>query len=70
VTLVGLVSDHAAVVPLEKFAQLASYPKVVAVVAYDEPTEHQTQYAPYVLTANGVVQPGGAPSSQVGGSKP
>jgi hypothetical protein len=70
VTLVGLASDHAAVVPLEKFAQLASYPKVVAVVAYDEPTEHQTQYAPYVLTANGVVQPGGAPSSQVGGSKP
>jgi hypothetical protein len=61
VSLVGLAPDHAAVVPLEKFGELAGYPKVVAVVAYDEPTEHQTQYAPYTLTANGMVQPGGAP---------
>jgi hypothetical protein len=31
----------------------------VAVVAYDEPTELVQQYAPYTLTVNGVVQPGG-----------
>jgi hypothetical protein len=63
VTLVGLAETHAAVVPLEKFADLSAYPKVVAVIAYDEPTEHQTQYAPYELTANGTLQPGGAPIS-------
>jgi hypothetical protein len=61
VTLVGLAPDHAAVVPLQKFAELSAYPKVVAVVAYDEPTEQQTQYAPYALTANGTLQPGGGP---------
>ena len=57
--MVGLAAGHAAVVPLEKFADLASYPKIVAVVAYDEPTEKLSQYAPYVLTANGTRQPGG-----------
>jgi hypothetical protein len=36
------------------------FPQVVAVVAYDEPTELVTQAAPYTLTVNGVVQPGGA----------
>ena len=40
-------------------AKLAAYPKVVAIVAYDEPTEEVQQYAPYTLTVNGVVQPGG-----------
>jgi hypothetical protein len=59
VTLVGLAANHAAVVPLAKFADLASYHTVVAVVAYDEPTAKQNQYAPYVLTANGTPQPGG-----------
>jgi hypothetical protein len=39
---------------------LTVFPKVVAVVAYDEPTELVQQYAPYTLTVNGVVQPGGA----------
>lgn len=39
---------------------LTPFPKVVAVVAYDEPTELVNQYAPYTLTVNGVVQPGGA----------
>lgn len=39
---------------------LSVFPKVVAVVAYDEPTELVQQYAPYALTVNGVVQPGGA----------
>ncbi|MFL6121101.1 hypothetical protein [Actinophytocola sp.] len=38
---------------------LTVFPKVVAVVAYDEPTETVQQYAPYTLTVNGVVQPGG-----------
>jgi len=36
------------------------FPKVVAVVSYDEPTELVQQYAPYTLTVNGVAQPGGA----------
>ena len=36
------------------------YDKVVAIVAYDEPTELVQQYAPYTLKVNGVVQPGGA----------
>jgi hypothetical protein len=80
VTLVGLASDHAAVVPLQKFAELSAYPRIVAVVAYDEPSERQTQYAPYALTANGSRLPGGTPPQaaglpdsappQAGGSKP
>jgi hypothetical protein len=37
----------------------ALFPKVSVVVAYDEPTELVQQYAPYTLTVNGVVQPGG-----------
>jgi len=32
---------------------------VSAIVTYDEPTETISQYAPYVLTVNGVAQPGG-----------
>jgi Immune inhibitor A peptidase M6 len=32
---------------------------VGAVVTYDDPTETIVQYAPYTLTVNGVVQPGG-----------
>ncbi|WP_331461260.1 peptidase M6 immune inhibitor A [Micromonospora tarapacensis] len=44
-------------------ALLTAFPKVVAIVAYDEPTEQVTQYAPYTLTVNKVVQPGGAPLS-------
>ncbi|MET7397400.1 choice-of-anchor J domain-containing protein [Dactylosporangium sp. NPDC005572] len=43
-----------------QLALLALFPKVVAIVAYDEPTEQVQQYAPYTLTVNGVVQPGGA----------
>jgi hypothetical protein len=31
-----------------------------AIVMYDEPTESITRYAPYTLTVNGVLQPGGA----------
>ncbi|GAA2610835.1 hypothetical protein GCM10010399_47130 [Dactylosporangium fulvum] len=43
-----------------QLALLALFPKVVAIVAYDEPTEQVQQYAPYTLTVNGVVQPGGS----------
>jgi Immune inhibitor A-like, MAM domain len=32
---------------------------VAAIVTYDDPPETSTQYAPYRLTVNGVVQPGG-----------
>jgi hypothetical protein len=32
---------------------------VAAVVTYDDPTEGSTQYAPYRLTVNNVIQPGG-----------
>jgi Immune inhibitor A-like, MAM domain len=38
---------------------LTLFPKVVAIVAYDEPTEQVNQYAPYTLTVNGFQQPGG-----------
>jgi Immune inhibitor A-like, MAM domain len=44
-------------------AQLAlasPFDKVVAIVAYDEPTEQVQQYAPYTLEVNGVTQPGGS----------
>ncbi|MFI5910036.1 choice-of-anchor J domain-containing protein [Dactylosporangium sp. NPDC051541] len=42
-----------------QLALLSLFPKVVAVVAYDEATEQVQQYALYTLTVNGVVQPGG-----------
>jgi hypothetical protein len=45
-----------------QLALAGPFDKVVAIVAYDEPTEQVQQYASYVLTVNGVVQPGGAPS--------
>ncbi|MET0419158.1 MAG: peptidase M6 immune inhibitor A, partial [Actinoplanes sp.] len=60
VSLVGLDDKRAIRVPLEEFALLESYPKVVAIVAYDEPTEEIKQYAPYRLTVNGVLQHGGS----------
>jgi immune inhibitor InhA-like protein len=60
VTLVGLAGRHAKVVPVARFAELKAYPRVVAIVSYDEPTEAVGQYAPYELTVNGKRQPGGA----------
>jgi hypothetical protein len=39
---------------------LSPFDQVVAIVAYDEPTEQVQQYAPYTLKVNGVIQPGGA----------
>jgi hypothetical protein len=41
-----------------KIERLAGFGQIVAMVAYDEPTEQVQQYAPYTLTVNGVVQPG------------
>jgi hypothetical protein len=43
----------------EVLGTLSPFDRVVAIVAYDEPTELQPQYAPYTLTVNGVIQPGG-----------
>jgi len=43
----------------EQRAFLRGYPEVVAIVAYDEPTEQFRPQALYTLKANGVVQPGG-----------
>jgi hypothetical protein len=59
VTLVGIDGNRAQLVPVEKFRELEKYPQVVAIVAYDEPTEEVKQYAPYRLVVNGVLQPGG-----------
>lgn len=44
-------------------AVFASYPRVVAIVSYDEPTEQYQPQALYTLTVNGVVQPGGGQSA-------
>jgi hypothetical protein len=43
-----------------RLALLSPFDRVVAIVAYDEPTEQVQQYAPYTLEVNGTVQPGGA----------
>lgn len=59
--LVGLDGNRAQQVTVDKFALLKAYPKVVAIVSYDEPTETVTRYAPYRLYANGTLQPGGTP---------
>jgi hypothetical protein len=58
--LVGMNAHEVKEVPVRDWAQLAGYDEIVAIVAYDEPTGSLTRYAPYSLTANGVVQPGGA----------
>jgi hypothetical protein len=71
VRLVGLDVKHALALQLQyngkrsltvsskDLKKLAKYPTVVAIIAYDEPTEQVQQYAPYTLTVNGAVQPGG-----------
>ena len=43
-----------------KIERLQGFDQIVAIVAYDEPTEQVQQYAPYTLTVNGAVQPGGS----------
>ncbi|GAA0472201.1 hypothetical protein Ade02nite_51840 [Paractinoplanes deccanensis] len=76
VRLVGMGKERVEIVPPEKFARLSGYPKVVAIVSYDEPTEAVKQYAPYRLVVNGVLQPGGGTPrtgerpQPAGGSKP
>ncbi|WP_239159378.1 immune inhibitor A domain-containing protein [Winogradskya humida] len=62
VRLIGLDDDgpRARQVPVTQVSALRAYEKVVAVVSYDEPTGKLKQYAPYVLQANGVIQPGGS----------
>ncbi len=42
-----------------QLALLLPAQQVVAIIAYDEPTERVQQYAPYALTVNGTLQPGG-----------
>jgi hypothetical protein len=42
-----------------QLSRLRSATSVVAIVSYDEPTETVRQYAPYALTVNGSLQPGG-----------
>ncbi|HEU5472654.1 MAG TPA: hypothetical protein VFV67_18565 [Actinophytocola sp.] len=71
VRLIGLDEQHGVALQLEadgrdsirlnrlQLLLFALFPRVIAVVAYDEPTEQVDQYAPYTLTVNGVVQPGG-----------
>ena len=53
------VSKFNYTLPADVRAKLASYPRVVAIVGYDEPTEQYQAPATYTLTVNGVVQPGG-----------
>ncbi|NUW39048.1 choice-of-anchor J domain-containing protein [Nonomuraea rhodomycinica] len=72
VRLVGLDDKHQVALQLEsdgrrtitlnrlQLAVMTPFPKVVAIVAYDDPTEQVGQYAPYTLKVNGVTQPGGA----------
>ncbi|HWS32379.1 MAG TPA: peptidase M6 immune inhibitor A, partial [Actinoplanes sp.] len=53
VTLVGLARKRVKVVPMTDFAKVSHYPKVVAIIAYDEPTGTVTQSAPYTLKVDG-----------------
>ena len=53
---------HRVARPGRSCGALSPFQKVVAIVAYDEPTEQVHQYAPYTLTVNGVTQPGGGGS--------
>ncbi|HEU4350061.1 MAG TPA: peptidase M6 immune inhibitor A [Actinoplanes sp.] len=59
VKLIGLGDRTMKQVPVTRFAELRRFGKVVAVIAYDEPSEQVRQYARYTLTVNGVRQPGG-----------
>ncbi|WP_127503622.1 immune inhibitor A domain-containing protein [Actinoplanes solisilvae] len=68
--LVGLRGGHVEVVPVAEFRRLASYPKVVAVISHDEPTEQEKRYAPYRLVVNGALQPGGGTEPYAPGGTP
>ena len=52
VRLIGISGTRFIQVPVTDVAQVRDYDKIVAVVAYDEPTETVTQYAPYTLTVS------------------
>ncbi|MCL3838817.1 choice-of-anchor J domain-containing protein [Aeromicrobium duanguangcaii] len=54
-------SDGRSSIKLDHWSMLKLLPakQIVAVVSYDESTELVQQYAPYTLTVNGQVQPGG-----------
>jgi hypothetical protein len=68
--LIGLDEQHSVAWQLEfngrnnlslnllKLAPMLLFPTVIAVVAYDEPTEQFAQYAPYTLTVTGDRQVG------------
>jgi bacillopeptidase F (M6 metalloprotease family) len=74
IKLVGIDGNHSLAVQAEfngrnkltlgrySMGLLSRFPQVVAIIAYDEPTEQLSQYAPYTLTVNGVLQPGGTPA--------
>jgi hypothetical protein len=74
IKLVGIDEGHSLAVQAEfnsrnkltlgrySMGLLSQFPQVVAIIAYDEPTEQYSQYAPYTLTVNGVLQPGGTPA--------
>jgi len=50
VRLVGISGTRFAQVPVTQVGKLRGYDRIVAIVAYDEPTETVKQYAPYTLT--------------------
>jgi hypothetical protein len=52
----GKSSISLGALPLKVFSP---FPTVVAIVSYDDPTEQVQQFAPYTLTVNGALQPGG-----------
>jgi hypothetical protein len=66
-TTLTLDENHNAVVAGDVVRRLGDQAQTVAaIVTYDEPTETITQYAPYVLKANGVPQPGGGTGAFLG----
>jgi hypothetical protein len=68
--LVGMSPKRALQVPVAQWARLTGFDRVVAIVSYDEPTEQISQYAPYSLTVNGVVQPGGPVPAPAAAARP
>ncbi|MFO6452970.1 MULTISPECIES: choice-of-anchor J domain-containing protein [unclassified Aeromicrobium] len=57
-----VASDGKSSVKLDKLSLIALKPakQIVAIVSYDDSTEMVQQYAPYRLTVNGELQPGGS----------
>jgi hypothetical protein len=59
VRLIGISGTRMRQVPVGQFARLRAFPRVIAVISYDDPAGTVQQYAPYQLRVNGVRQPGG-----------